>query len=367
MKTDNSGSRLKVLTLVGARPQFIKASMLSRALYNSGIHEILVHSGQHYDRSISQVFFDELRLPKPTINLEAGSGSHAYQTGNIMTSLESYLHTIKPISCIVVYGDTNTTLAGALVAAKSGIPVVHIEAGLRSRNKLMPEEVNRISTDRLSRLLFCPTKTALDNLDQEGIREGVYLSGDVMLDATIFFRNVARAKETELLGLIPEKDTYFLSTIHRPSNTNNLSRLSDILDAFSELDHPVLMPLHPRTKKSLGKMIVPDNIKIIKPVGYLLMLLLIERSKAVITDSGGLQKEAFWLKRPCITLRRETEWRETLVGGWNRLVDADPKLIKRAVMELPNDNEPQSTFGRPLIGESAASFIASKILEYFRA
>lgn len=338
--------------------------MVSRAMHTFKMHEVLIHSGQHYDKSISQIFFDELTIPKPAINLGVGSGSHANQTGKIMVDLESFLESIGLIACMIVYGDTNTTLAGALVAAKLGIPIVHVEAGLRSGNKLMPEEVNRISTDRLSELLFCPTKTAVHNLTREGVKQGIYLSGDVMLDATIHFKNSAKEKEDDILKTIPKCDSFFLSTIHRPSNTNNLVRLSNILDALNELNHPVIMPLHPRTRQILANMAVPENIKLIQPVGYLTMLLLISKSRAIITDSGGLQKEAFWLEKPCITLRKETEWIETLVGGWNKLVDADPDLILEAVKNLPQ-KYPESEFGKPESGNSASEFIASKIQDHF--
>ena len=356
---------MRVLTLVGARPQFVKASMLSRALSHLEIEELLVHSGQHYDERVSQIFFEDLGIPEPITNLEIGSGSHAKQTGDIMIGLESFLKSVSPLSCLIAYGDTNTTLAGALVAAKNGIPLVHIEAGLRSGKRSMPEEINRIITDRLSALLFCPTQTALNNLAHEGIKGTSFLSGDVMYDATMHFSSLANNKKFEELSALINDQPFFLTTVHRPSNTDDMAKLHSILNALSELDHPVIFPVHPRTKVKLGTYPLPDQIRIVPPVGYLQMLFLIQKALAVITDSGGVQKEAYWLKKPCITLRKETEWTETLEGGWNKLVGADPISIKKAVREIPSKNTPRIPFGSLDTGEGASSYIARKIKAYF--
>ena len=356
---------MRVLTLVGARPQFVKASMLSRAFKKQGVEEILVHSGQHYDKKISQVFFDELGIPEPSINLGVGSGSHSMQTGTIMVKLETYLQSIAAISCLLVYGDTNTTLAGALVASKLNIPLVHVEAGLRSFNPLMPEEINRVITDRLSSLLFCPTETSIDNLGSEGIKNGVFLAGDVMYDATIHFAKVAR-KERNDSGIHPfGSGQYYLTTIHRPSNTDNPERLLRILKVLNKLDLPILLPAHPRTKVILDQLQIPQRIKIIEPVTYLQMLMMIQESKAVITDSGGIQKESYWLKKPCITLRRETEWLETLEGGWNKLVYSDLDLIHKFLSEGPSKKSPQVPFGKPSKSTIASELIAKIMLNYF--
>lgn len=356
---------MRVLTLVGARPQFVKASMLSRAFRKQDVEEILVHSGQHYDKKISQVFFDELGIPQPSINLGVGSAPHSMQTGTIMVSLEAFLESIDSISCLLVYGDTNTTLAGAVVAAKMNIPLVHVEAGLRSFNSAMPEEINRVITDRLSNLLFCPTQTAIDNLSREGIDNGVYLAGDVMYDATIHFAKLAlEGKEDSSINPF-ESGQYYLTTIHRPSNTDNPERLSSILDVLNELDCPILFPAHPRTRAILDKLQIPPRIAIIEPATYLQMLTMIQEAKAVITDSGGIQKESFWLKKPCVTLRSETEWLETLAGGWNKLVGSDLNLIHEFLSEAPSKNKSQVPFGKPNKSTIASDFIANTMSDYF--
>jgi len=356
---------MRVLTVVGARPQFVKASMLSKALKKKGIEETLVHSGQHYDKKISQVFFDELGIPQPSINLGVGSASHSMQTGTIMVRLDAFLQSIHEISCLLVYGDTNTTLAGALVAAKKNIPLVHVEAGLRSFNPVMPEEINRVITDRLSSLLFCPTQTSIDNLRREGIQGGVFLAGDVMYDATIHFAKIAR-KGRENTSINPfGSGQYYLTTIHRPSNTDNLERLLKILDALNELDYPILFPAHPRTKVKIDQIRIPPRIKIIEPASYLQMLMMIQEAKAVITDSGGIQKESYWLRKPCVTLRTETEWLETLEGGWNKLVGSDVHLIHKFLREVPPSNFPQVPLGKPNESTIASDLIAKTMLDYF--
>lgn len=329
---------MKVLTIVGARPQFIKAAPLS-SLIRSKNTEILVHTGQHYDKNMSDLFFDELDIPFPDYNLGVGSGSHGYQTGKMLVEIEKVLINENP-NCVIVYGDTNSTLAGALVASKLHIPVIHIEAGLRSYNRNMPEETNRVLTDHLSTLLFCPTRTAVNNLAKEGITKGVHFTGDIMYDAVLKFREISKKRYdngqwVDEIAIIENKynksflDDFYLATIHRAENADNSGHLKEIIGAFGELDKPVLMPIHPRTKLALGEnlQVLPPNIIIIEPVGYLLMLFLIDNSRMVLTDSGGLQKEAYFLKTPCTTLREETEWIETLKNGWNVLSKIDKASI----------------------------------------
>lgn len=359
---------MKVVTLVGARPQFIKASMVSRAFAEEGVEEIIVHSGQHYDKQVSQIFFDELGIPKPMVNLKVGSGSHAVQTGQVMERFESFLNGLKQVDWVLVYGDTNTTLAGALVAAKLNIPIAHVEAGLRSFNRKMPEEINRVVTDHLSEALFCPTETAITNLDSEGISNGIYFSGDVMYDATLHFSQLAEGKTSEQKLSSAELSVldaagYYLATIHRASNTDDKHKLREILLGLSKLSLPVILPLHPRTKAKLEGESIPGNIEICEPVGYLQMLRLVKNAKAVVTDSGGLQKEAFWLQKPCVTVRGETEWIETLNDGWNQLVDADQDAIFSAVQNIPAENAGQKMFGLPLEGGTASTYIARKLIE----
>lgn len=355
---------MRVVTLVGARPQFIKASMMSRALARNAVEEVLIHSGQHYDAKVSQVFFDELELPRPYRNLHVGSGSHATQTGQIMIDFEKLLLELPTIDWVIVYGDTNTTVAGALVAAKLNIPVAHIEAGLRSFNRSMPEEINRIITDRISDILFCPTVTSIDNLANEGMTDHVYLAGDVMYDATVHFSEMAKQK-LSLPQLTPHAPGgYYLATIHRASNTDDPEKLSEIMRGLGMLDLPVVLPLHPRTKARIQPAMIGSNINLCEPVGYLEMLMLVQHAKAVITDSGGLQKEAYWLKTPCMTVRSETEWIETLENGWNHLVAAEADAILSATAHLADSNTPQSLFGLPAEYTSASAFMAQKLIAH---
>ena len=346
---------MRVCTIVGARPQFVKAAVVSRALAAAGIEEVLVHTGQHYDATMSRVFFDELDIPRPAVNLDVGSGSHAVQTGAMMTGLETFLQAQPPVDQVIIYGDTNSTLAGALVAAKLHIPVAHVEAGLRSFNRRMPEEINRLVADQLSTLLFCPTPTAIDNLRNEGITEGVYLTGDVMLDATRFFgdRAATHAPLDTLTSHGPQ--AYYLATVHRAENTDDPAQLASIFSGLGRAEAPVLLPLHPRTRARLGEIKLPENVVLMEPVPYLAMLTLVRHARAVLTDSGGLQKEAFWLGVPCITLRDETEWIETLDNGWNRLVGADEDAIEAAVHEEPTG--PQQPLGEGLNGNSPSAHI----------
>jgi len=346
---------MRVVTVVGARPQFIKAAVVSNALRDAGISEEIVHTGQHYDANMSAVFFDELDIPAPTHNLEVGSGSHAAQTGAMMMGLESFLGSHSRPDWVLVYGDTNSTIAAAIVASKMDLPVAHVEAGLRSFNLRMPEEINRIVTDRLSTLLFCPTQTAVDHLDREGMQHGIHLTGDVMLDATRTYSRRA-AERVSLKSLTKlEKDTFYLGTIHRAENTDNPARLASILQAFSDLEAPIVLPLHPRTRSKLDLSSIGTSIQLIEPVSYLSMLTLISSSIKVLTDSGGLQKEAIWLGKPCVTLRDETEWTETLAGGWNQVTGADSDAILSAVKANPEGEAPQ--FGEAPEGSASSEIV----------
>lgn len=348
---------MKLVTIIGARPQFIKAAPFSE-VFRKENEEILVHTGQHYDANMSDIFFEELGIPKPDYNLEIGSGSHGMQTGRMLEKIEEIVLKEKPDG-MLVYGDTNSTLAGALAASKLHIPVFHVEAGLRSYNKLMPEEQNRVLTDHISDLLLCPTKTAVDNLTLEGITSGVYNTGDIMYDAVIRNINISKQKYSGGIWLneliqdnegVPtlEEKRFYLATIHRAENTDGPRKLCDIFTAFKALDKPVLLPLHPRTCKMVKNLgISPKNIVVVNPVGYLLMLYLTANSYMVLTDSGGLQKEAYFLKTPCTTLRDQTEWVETLENSWNVLCSIDVNVILEAASrELSCLNHPQpSLFG----------------------
>jgi UDP-GlcNAc3NAcA epimerase len=332
---------MTILTVVGARPQFIKAAPVSKALKERGIREILLHTGQHYDTTMSQVFFDELEIPAPEINLGIGSCSHGKQTGRMLEDIEIHLLEQKP-DILLVYGDTNSTLAGALAAAKLHIPVAHIEAGLRSYNRNMPEEHNRVLTDHCSTHLFCPTQTAVDNLRKEGITENVHLVGDPMLDAVLHFLPIAKEKSTILDELNLSPGEYFLTTLHRPSNVDDPNVLTSLVGCLGSLSLPVIFPIHPRTLQKIEALTIPQSnkLKIIPPVGYLDMLQLLDNAQALMTDSGGLQKEAIFLKTPCITLREETEWMETLLDNANQLTGSNPDKIQAALANLPN----RSTF-----------------------
>lgn len=338
---------MKLLTVVGARPQFVKAAAVSRVLRKQH-REILVHTGQHYDRNMSQIFFDELHIPTPDYNLGVGSGSHAKQTASMLVGIEDILLMEKP-DAVLVYGDTNSTLAAALAASKILIPVVHVEAGLRSYNFAMPEEQNRVLTDHISRVLFAPTGTAVENLAKEGITHGVYDVGDVMADA-VFYYIKEEAKNPEALfrnldvlyGSLSGIDAYYLATIHRAENTDVDEKLWQVLDAFEALDHPVLFPIHPRTRRAALARLEEKQLKntvLVAPVGYREMLTLTQHAVKVVTDSGGLQKEAYLLKTPCITVRPQTEWVETLNGGHNVLVPPEKDAIVEAVLHQHVDEQ----------------------------
>lgn len=327
-----SGTRT-VLTVVGARPQLIKAAVVSRAIVrDGGLRELILHTGQHYDDNMSQIFFDELGLPAPYANLGLGGGLHGEMTGRMLAEIERELKEQTP-DFLMVYGDTDSTLAGALAAAKLNIPIAHVEAGLRSFNRAMPEEINRVLTDRISALLLAPTRTAVDLLAAEGITAGVHLIGDVMYDATRMFTEVAE-QCVNLSDYEVQPGGYFLVTCHRAENTDDPARLGAIFKALGQLAdaRPLLLPLHPRTKKRLVEhsIAIPPSIRLTGPLGYLEMAVLEKNAHAILTDSGGVQKEAYFHGVPCITMRDETEWTETVEAEWNILVGADTDLILAA-------------------------------------
>ncbi len=327
---------LHILTIVGARPQFIKAAMVSRAIvkYNRAgkspaILEDIIHTGQHYDENMSDIFFKQMEIPEPVANLQAGTGMHGEMTGRMLAQIEKEIVERKP-DWVLVYGDTNSTLAGALAAAKLHVPVAHVEAGLRSFNKRMPEEINRILTDHVSSLLFCPTHAAVANLTKESIVQGVYHVGDVMYDAALAFGEMAQERSRILETLNIESKEYCLATVHRAENTDDPIRLKNILEAFSEIGEKVVFPIHPRTRSRIDVDKLQANaskITYIDPVSYLDMVQLEKNAKIILTDSGGVQKEAYFHGVPCITLRDETEWVETVEGGWNQVVGSDRGLI----------------------------------------
>lgn len=344
---------MKILTVVGARPQFIKAAAVSRIIRKKN-KEILLHTGQHYDENMSNIFFKELHIPEPDYNLNVGSGSHAKQTAAMMVGIEEILLKENP-DYIMVYGDTNSTLAGALAASKLLVPIIHIEAGLRSYNMDMPEEQNRVLTDRISSLLFCPTETAVQNLKNEGIITGVYNVGDVMCDAVLYYSNYLASYDgtyffNRLIGLygkVNKVDKWYLATIHRAENTNNVDKIKEILLAFEQFDHPVIFPVHPRTKNIVFKLYNQyqyKNIIFVEPIGYLDMLYFTKNAIKVITDSGGLQKEAYILNTPCITVRDQTEWIETLTGNHNILAKPNHKDILSKVFNTEIDKDKKQNF-----------------------
>jgi UDP-N-acetylglucosamine 2-epimerase len=345
--------------VVGARPQFIKAAPLSRALRRR-VREVLVHTGQHYDRDMSEAFFEELGIPAPDRHLGIGSGSHGAMTGRMLEALEAVMREVGP-DLVVVLGDTNSTLAGALAAAKLGIPVAHVEAGLRSFDAAMPEEINRRLTDHVSRLLFCPSPTALANLRAEGITRGVHRVGDVMMDAVR--QNLARARRAGSRPGAPAPRSYYLATLHRQENVDDPRRLASILRALASLSHPTVLPVHPRTRKAIsGLGLRPaGRLHLRAPATYLEMLSLEAGARAVLTDSGGVQKEAFILGTPCVTLRETTEWVETLERGANRLVGADPARIQRAVRQIECARprwSPGRVYGRGRAAEAVARVVS---------
>jgi UDP-N-acetylglucosamine 2-epimerase len=340
---------MKIVSIVGARPQFIKAAPVSAALRKQH-EELLLHTGQHYDDNMSKVFFEELGIPRPDINLEIGSDSHARQTAAIMIGVEDYLQQEKP-DFVLVYGDTNSTLAGAIAASKLHIKIAHVEAGLRSFNRTMPEEINRIVADKVSDILFCPTITAVDNLKNEGISNGVFNIGDVMYDAALKFAPIAEDKSQIFDRLAIQPKNYFLLTLHRAENTDSFENLNNIVTAIIQSKKRIIFPVHPRTVKLLKqyqlyeKLERAENIIIIEPVSYIDMIVMEKNAQKILTDSGGVQKEAYFYKVPCITLRNETEWVETVVDGWNCLVGADVEKILAAMRDFSPEGDQQGHYG----------------------
>ncbi|MFC7205409.1 non-hydrolyzing UDP-N-acetylglucosamine 2-epimerase [Haloferax namakaokahaiae] len=354
----------KILSVVGARPQFIKAFPVSAALREQH-EEVLVHTGQHYDESMSGVFFDELDIPKPDYNLGVGSGPHALQTAEMMQKLDAVMEDEDP-DIVLVYGDTNSTLAGALVASKRRPLVAHVEAGLRSYNWEMPEEVNRVLTDHCSDMLFAPSESAALTLESEGVTDGVYVTGDVQYDAILKSRATAREHSTVLEDLGLRDGEYVLATVHRANNTDDRERLENIVSGLSSAGKPVVFPIHPRTEKALKdadlwtRVVEDEHLLVVEPVGYLDFVRLLDGAERVATDSGGVQKEAFYLDKRCVTLRDETEWVETVDAGWNTLVGADPLAMERALQSTDSLPEKPSLYG----DGTAATRIVQAIAEF---
>ena len=332
---------MKILNVVGARPQFIKAAAVSRAFRaRSRITDVLVHTGQHYDPEMSDVFFSQLGLPAPDRYLGIGSGTHGAQTAAMLLALERAIVEEQP-RIVLIYGDTNTTLAGALAAAKLDVPIGHVEAGMRSFNRAMPEEVNRVLADHVAALHFCPTATAVRNLEAEGIADGVHLVGDVMTDVLYLSLPHRRTQALDEAGVSPKG--YYLLTLHRAGNTDDPARLESILRAASKLDAPVVFPVHPRTRAAMDRAGIRGDgaLRPLGPAGYFDFLALESDARAILTDSGGVQKEAYLLGVPCVTLRAETEWPETVDAGWNVLVDADADAILAGVERTPPAGRPE--------------------------
>jgi UDP-N-acetylglucosamine 2-epimerase len=348
---------MKIISVVGARPEFIQATPVSRALRKHH-QEILVHTGQHYDYKMSQTFFDELGIPAPDHNLEVGSGSHAGQTAEILVRFEEIVLREKP-DLVIVRGDTNSTLAGALVASKLHIPTVHIEAGERSFNRRMPEEINRLIADQLSSAYFCVSQTAVRQLADEGITRNVFWVGDVMLDANLANRPLAREKSAVLSTLRLDPASYSLVTVHRAANTDDPARLTNIVRALSRVGETVIFPVHPRTRGALAKLDVQfgDNVRLIEPVGYYDMMMLEENARLIATDSGGVQREAYFMQKPCLTLRDETEWTETVTAGWNKLVGVDVDMIVHEWASFAPPSAQPPIFGDGKAGEKIAEIL----------
>ena len=360
---------MKIVTVVGARPQFIKAAAISRVIkksYANDIEEILVHTGQHYDSNMSGMFFDELNIPVPKYNLGISNVSHGVMTGRMLEAIESVLTQESP-DCLLVYGDTNSTLAGALAAAKIRIPIMHVEAGLRSFNIGMPEEINRIIADRLSTLLFCPTVTAVNNLKLEGIVKGVHNVGDVMYDVALFYANQVQKPESILntLGMMSEE--YVLVTCHREENTEARERLIEILSALDYLADRfrIVFPLHPRTRKVIEKCNLSgylNKLTVIEPLPFLDMMILEKNATTIITDSGGVQKEAFFYEVPCLTMRDDTEWIETIDAGANILVGANSESIRQGMESLFSEQWKPNFESRPFGDGQAAETVIGLLL-----
>jgi UDP-GlcNAc3NAcA epimerase len=353
---------MKIITVIGARPQFIKAAVVSNAFSLHGLNEVILHTGQHFDSNMSAVFFDELGIPQPTFNLGIGGGSHGQNTGRMIEGIEKVLMEEKP-DWLLVYGDTDSTLAGTLAAVKLHIPIAHVEAGLRSFNRKMPEEINRILTDHAATMLFAPTETAATNLANEGIApDKVVNVGDVMFDAALFYGAKAdqQSRILEKLGLDSKK--YILATVHRAENTDDPNRLRVIVRGMADTERQIVLPVHPRTRarlKSAG-LTLPENVIAIEPVGYLDMVMLEKHAELIMTDSGGVQKEAFFHKVPCVTLRDQTEWTELVDSGWNRLANTENSddIKSKMVMALGEYGDDVQPYGD--------GHAAEKIVDYFQ-
>jgi UDP-GlcNAc3NAcA epimerase len=367
---------IKLVTIVGARPQFVKAAVLSRLIrseeWKINFTEILVHTGQHYDHNMSEVFFKEMEIPKPDYNLNIGSGTHARMTGEMLIKIEEVCLKEKP-DLVLVYGDTNSTIAGALAASKLHIPVAHVEAGLRSYWKEMPEEQNRILTDHISDFLFCPTDTAVVNLKKEGILSGVHQVGDIMFDAYLFYKDKIKDEintrfhnilESNNIKMSPDEE-FFLLTIHRAENTDDEEKLTNIVNALNKINTAAIYPIHPRTRKQLDlfNLKFEPHIKVIDPIGYLDIISLQTKCKFIVTDSGGMQKEAYFSKKPCVTLREQTEWVETVEGGYNILAGNNYENIINSINKVSQIDSFSFLYGN---GNSGCKII-SLIQDFFKS
>lgn len=361
---------LKIITIVGARPQFIKAAAVSRAIkneYKSEVCEIIVHTGQHHDSNLSQVFFDELDIPHPKFNLKIAGGTHGLMTGRMLESIENVCIQEKP-DWVLIYGDTNSTVAGALAAAKLHIPIAHVEAGLRSFNMRMPEEINRIIADRISTLLFCPTEIAIKNLTREGLTKGVFNVGDVMYDVAIFYRNICRQR-SKIIQQLRIDSEFALVTCHRAENTDNPDNLKSILNSLKIISNklPIIFPIHPRTLKQIKKFDLLGYLKyltVIQPLPFLDMMALEQAARLIFTDSGGVQKEAFFYDVPCVTMRSETEWVETIEMGMNTLTGANTEnIIEAANNVLNNIGNIKGSLLNPYGDGKSAEKIIAQILD----
>lgn len=350
-----------ILTIIGARPQFVKAAALSKALKKHKFEERIIHTGQHYDHDMSDVFFEELGIPGVHKNLEIGSGNHGAQTGQMLIEIEKEIVALgSDLKAVLVFGDTNSTIAGALAAAKLHIPIVHVEAGLRSYNRRMPEEVNRILTDHLSNFLFCSSEIGVKNLKDENITAGVYNVGDIMRDSVQTFLPMAKPPDNPNLQKIIS-GTFNLMTIHRPANTDDTVKLQNILTGIGHTNVPTIWPVHPRNNAQLKQLQIPDNLVLTEPLSYFEMLYCLNSANQLYTDSGGLQKESYWLKTPCITIRPQTEWLETLHNNWNQLCDPNPDAIKACSSSLPLASSWVSLYGEGTTGDQIANILSQNL------